>query len=129
MRGNLGLICRWLDANGRAVPHVARAAHSRLALERLVMGAFGHYLRYYIEVALAPSYDAAYISERLRIESTEVVEEALTKRKPNGTGRIFVGLHLGGIELPGLFAVHNAGVPITAAYACDSRPTLQLPTS
>jgi lauroyl/myristoyl acyltransferase len=114
VRGNLRLICHWLVANGKATPVVERAARSPLALERLVMGAFGHYLRYYIEVALAPSYDAAYLSERLTIESKEIVNEALAVRERTGEGRIFVGLHLGGIELPGLYAVRNAGVAITA---------------
>lgn len=125
VRGNLRLICRWLDANGRATPTVARAARSRIALERLVMGGFGHYMRYYIEVALAPSYDAAYLAKRLRIESKEIVEQALTARKPASGGRIFVGLHLGGIELPGLFAVHNAGVPITAPMEAIPNAPLQ----
>jgi KDO2-lipid IV(A) lauroyltransferase len=125
VRGNLRLICRWLVANGKATPVVARAARSPLALERLVMGAFGHYLRYYIEVALAPSYDAAYLSERLTIESKEIVNEALAARERSGEGRIFVGLHLGGIELPGLYAVRNAGVPITAPMEAIPNAPLQ----
>jgi phosphatidylinositol dimannoside acyltransferase len=125
VRGNLRLICCWLVANGRATPVVARAARSPVALERLVMGAFGHYLRYYIEVALAPSYDAAYLAERLVIESRDVVDDALGARERTGEGRIFVGLHLGGIELPGLYAVHNAGVPITAPMEAIPNAPLQ----
>jgi phosphatidylinositol dimannoside acyltransferase len=125
VRGNLRRICRWLDANGRATPIVARAARNPLALERLVMGAFGHYLRYYIEVALAPSYDAAYLAERLQIDSTDIVGEALAARERRSEGRIFVGLHLGGIELPGLYAVHNAGVPITAPMEAIPNAPLQ----
>jgi lauroyl/myristoyl acyltransferase len=125
VRGNLRLICRWLAANGRANEAVVRAARNRVALERLVMAAFGHYLRYYIEVALAPSYDAAYLSERLTIESKDIVREALAARERASEGRIFVGLHLGGIELPGLFAVHNAGVPITAPMEAIPNAPLQ----
>ena len=124
VRGNLRHICVWLADNGRATPIVATAARSRLALERLVVGAFGHYLRYYIEVALAPSYDVEYLRERLAIESADVVGEALAPSRDGG-GRIFVGLHLGGIELPGLYAVHNAGVPITAPMEAIPNAPLQ----
>jgi lauroyl/myristoyl acyltransferase len=124
VRGNLRHICVWLAENGRATPVVATAARSRFALERLVIGAFGHYLRYYVEVALAPSYDVEYLRERLSIQSADVVGEALAP-SPNGGGRIFVGLHLGGIELPGLYAVHNARVPITAPMEAIPNAPLQ----
>ena len=125
VRANLRHICRWLADQGRATSVVARAARNRLALERLVIGAFGHYLRYYVEVALAPSYNADDLRTRLTIESREIVSEALAARASKTEGRIFVGLHLGGIELPGLYAVHNAGVPITAPMEAIPNAPLQ----
>ena len=124
VRANLRHICAWLAASGRATPPVAAASRSWFALERLVVGAFGHYLRYYVEVALAPSYDVEYLRDRLAVEAADVVGEALSKG-PGGGGRIFVGLHLGGIELPGLYAVHNAGVPITAPMEAIPNAPLQ----
>lgn len=125
VRANLRQICRSLAASGRASPPVRAAVANRLALERLVMAAFGHYLRYYLEVALAPAYTPAYLAERLRVESPEPVAEALQQRSGEGTGRIFIGLHLGALELPGLFAVQRAGVPITAPMEAIPNAPLQ----
>ncbi len=125
VRANLRQISGWLAASGRGSVAARDAATSRVALERLVIKAFGHYLRYYLEVALVPVYTPAYLAERLRIESPEQVAEALPERSGDGRGRIFVGLHLGGLELPGLFAVQRAGVPITAPMEAIPNAALQ----
>ncbi|MDQ3880843.1 MAG: hypothetical protein M3295_07215, partial [Chloroflexota bacterium] len=125
VRANLRQICTWLAASPRATPPVRAAATNTLALERLVVTAFGHYLRYYLEVALVPAYTPAYLAERLRIESPDLIPEALPGRPADGVGRIFIGLHLGALELPGLLAVRRAGVPITAPMEAIRNAPLQ----
>lgn len=117
-RRNLRRVAEALAADGRASPSIAAAARDRRALERLVRDAFRHNARYYLEVALAPSYDERWLAERIVNESPELIEEAFAGGR--GTGRtpghavIFAGLHFGAIELPAFFLTQRVGLSVVA---------------
>jgi lauroyl/myristoyl acyltransferase len=122
VRRNLRRICTWLSETGQADARVAAAAHDPAALERLVRAAFGHYVRYYLEVVLTPGLDAAYFEERVVVETPDALEQAFGDA---GRGVILVGLHYGAIEMPGIFVVHMAGRPVTSPMEIVADPPLQ----
>ncbi|HEV8516426.1 MAG TPA: lysophospholipid acyltransferase family protein [Candidatus Limnocylindrales bacterium] len=121
VRANLERTCRGLVALGLADAPTAAAARDHRALERLVRSAFGHYLRSYLEMLLTSRYDVEYVRERVVIETPEAVERAFAP----GGGRIFLGLHFGAIEMPGIYVVHRAGRPVTAPMEIVANPLLQ----
>jgi phosphatidylinositol dimannoside acyltransferase len=104
-RRNLRRVATWLADNDRGTPLGRAAARDPRALERLVRGAYRHAARYYLEVARTPGLTAAYLEERIDVETPEGVAEAFTP----GTPAIFVGLHFGAIELPALFLAVRVG--------------------
>ncbi|HET7028030.1 MAG TPA: lysophospholipid acyltransferase family protein [Candidatus Limnocylindrales bacterium] len=104
-RRNLGRVCRWLAANDLGTPPARRASADERALERLVRLAFRHHARYYVEVARTPILDAAYLRNRLIIETPDTVEEAFAASPP----AVFVGLHFGAIELPAVLFAERVG--------------------
>jgi KDO2-lipid IV(A) lauroyltransferase len=104
-RRNLHRVVAWLDANDLGTPAVRRAATDVSALERLVRAAFRHHARYYLEVARTPRLTPRYIRDRLLVETPETVDEAFAASPPP----IFVGLHFGAIELPGLLFSQRVG--------------------
>jgi lauroyl/myristoyl acyltransferase len=122
VRANLKRICTWLAETGQGEARVTDAATDPAALERLVRAAFGHYVRYYLEVALTPGLDAAYFQERVTIETPEAIESAFGDRQ---RGVIIVGLHFGSIEMPGIFVVQRAGRPVTSPMEIVANPPLQ----
>lgn len=122
VRNNLNRICSWLAKTGQADARVAAAAADPAALEWLVRAAFGHYLRYYLEVALTPGLDAAYFQERVTVETPEAIERAFGKPE---RGVIVVGMHYGAIEMPGIFVVQRAGRPVTSPMEIVANPPLQ----
>ncbi len=122
VRSNLRRVCTWLVAEGMASPGVARAAGDPRALDRLVRRAFGHYLRSYLEVALASGFTPGHLADRLRMETTASAEEAVSHAQ-SGRGLLFVALHMGSLELPALYAVTRAGRPVTAPMeTLENRP-------
>jgi phosphatidylinositol dimannoside acyltransferase len=104
-RRNLRRVCRALAADGRGSPAVRAAANDPRQLERLVHSAFRHYARYYLEVARTPAMRPADLDRRLVVETPGLVEEAFAP----GRAVLFVGLHFGAIELPGMFLATRAG--------------------
>lgn len=122
VRSNLKRICTSLAETGRADTRVAAAATDPAALEQLVRAAFGHYLRYYLEVAITPGLDAAYFQERVTIETPETIERAFGDAQ---RGVIIVGLHFGAIEMPGIFVVQRAGRRVTSPMEIVANPPLQ----
>jgi len=78
------------------------------ALERLVRLAYGHAARYYLEVARAPGLRPSDIDEKVEVETPGAAADAF------GSGRasIYVGLHFGGIELPGMLLASRAGAAV-----------------
>jgi phosphatidylinositol dimannoside acyltransferase len=104
-RRNLRRVATWLADNDRGTSLARAAARDSRALERLVRGAYRHAARYYLEVARTPGLTAAYLEERIEVETPEGVAEAFTPGMP----AIFVGLHFGAIELPALFLAVRVG--------------------
>lgn len=121
VRANLARVCRGIVERGLADDRIADAATDPAALERLVRSAFGHYLRSYAELLLTPRYDLDYIAEHVTLETPEGAERAF---RP-GRGRIFLGLHFGAIEMPGIYVVRHAGSPVTAPMEIVPDPALQ----
>jgi KDO2-lipid IV(A) lauroyltransferase len=104
-RRNLHRVATWLDDHDRGTPLARSAANDSRALERLVREAYRHAARYYLEVARTPALTAAYLEERIEVETPEGVAEAFIPGRPS----IFVGLHFGAIELPALFLAVRVG--------------------
>ena len=94
-----------LAADGRGSDRVRAAATDPRALERLVRLAYRHAARYYLEVARLPALRVEDIDRGVVIETPEIIAEAFTP----GRGSIFIGLHFGAIELPGLLLASRVG--------------------
>jgi lauroyl/myristoyl acyltransferase len=120
-RANLHRVVAYLAEHEQGTETVRHAAVRRRSLEALVRSAFRHAVRYYLEVARTPGVTPAFIRERLLIETPEVVDTAFA----NGGPMIFVGLHFGAIELPGLYFVHRTGTTATVPMETIPDPELQ----
>jgi phosphatidylinositol dimannoside acyltransferase len=120
-RANLRRVVTHLAAQELGGEPVRLAAVRRRSLETLVRSAFRHAVRYYLEVARTPSVTPAFIRERLLIETPEVVDAAFAAGGP----MIFVGLHFGAIELPGLYFVSRTGSTATVPMETIPDPELQ----
>ncbi|HEY6057146.1 MAG TPA: hypothetical protein VIV06_03895, partial [Candidatus Limnocylindrales bacterium] len=120
-RRNLGRVVSSLAASGRASESVRVAARDPLALERLVRLAFRHNVRYYLEVARLPTLTPSVIDRILQVETPDTVDEAFD----GGGPVVFVGLHFGAIELPGLYLARRTGRRPLAPMETLDDPALQ----
>ena len=120
-RANLRRVVTYLAANDLGGEPVRQAAVRRRVLEALVRSAFRHAVRYYLEVARTPGVTPAFVRERLLIETPDVVDAAFAEIGP----MIFVGLHFGAIELPGLYFVNRTGTTATVPMETIPDPELQ----
>ena len=116
-RRNLRRVCQSLAASGRGSAAVQAAATDPVALERLVRSAFRHQVRYYLEVARGPSITPAYVDERLLLETPERIAEAVVP----GKAVLFVGLHLGSLELAVIFLAFRVGETVTPMETIEDR--------
>jgi hypothetical protein len=66
---------------------------------------FTNHARYYVELARAPKFTAAWVNERLEVENAEETAAWMKERR----ALILIGMHFGAIEVPGIFAVHRLG--------------------
>ena len=107
-RHNLRRVVQWMAANEVGDERYRRAASDPAALERLVKSAFHHHAYYNVELARAARYDAAWIADRLVIETPENVDRLMVRH-----AMILVGMHFGAIEMPGLLAVQRLGALVT----------------
>lgn len=127
-RRNLRRIVRALAADGRASPRMHAAASSRRSLELLVLAAFRHLARYYLEVARAQAYAREHVAGRIEDRSGGVFRQFLEARRGTGErpghGVVFVGLHLGALEFPS-YLLTEAGVRITAPMETIPNEPLQ----
>ena len=119
-RRNLGRVVAALDASGRGSPRVRAAAHDARALERLVVSAFRHDTRYYLEILRVPSLTPAIFDSRVVVDTPETVEAAFV-----GGPVIFVSPHLGPIELPALYLAHRSGRTFVGPMETLDDPPLQ----
>ena len=107
-RLNLQRVCSWLVEHDMATDRVRVAATDPEALERLLRLAFRHAARYYLEVARAPALNERVLTDRLVVETPDIVERAL-----DGGAVIIVGLHFGAIELPAAYFALRTGLAVT----------------
>ena len=114
-RRNLRRVCVALAESGRGSPAVRAAATDPQALERLVQSAFRHAARYYLEVARNPAVTREYVAQRLTLDTPEVIAEAVVP----GKAVLFVGLHLGSVELAALFLAFRVGQTVTPMETLD----------
>ncbi len=119
-RRNLGRVVAALDASGRGTPRARAAAGDPGALERLVVAAFRHDTRYYLEVLRVPSLTPAIFEDRVVVETPEAVEQAFA-----GGPVIFVSPHFGSIELPALYLANRTGKTFIAPMETVDDPPLQ----
>jgi KDO2-lipid IV(A) lauroyltransferase len=120
-RANLRRVVTYLAEQELGGETVRHAAVRRRSLEALVRSAFRHAVRYYLEVARTPAITPAFIRERLLIETPEVVDAAFAEVG----AMVFVGLHFGAIELPGLYFVNRTGSTATVPMETIADPELQ----
>jgi lauroyl/myristoyl acyltransferase len=120
-RANLRRVVTYLAEHELGGDTVRHAAVRRRSLEALVRSSFRHAVRYYLEVARTPRVTPGFIRERLLIETPEVVDAVFATGGP----MIFVGLHFGAIELPGLYFVNRTGLSATVPMETIADPELQ----
>ena len=127
-RRNLRRVSTALAADGQAAPHLQAAARSRLGLERLVLAAFRHLGRYYLEVARGPAFARERVSARIEDRAAgpfdELVAAGLGRGGGPDKGVIFVGLHLGALEFPS-YRLAEVGIRMTAPMEVIDNPALQ----
>ncbi len=114
-RRNLRRVCVALAESGRGSPAVRAAATDPQSLERLVQSAFRHAARYYLEVARNPAVTREDVEQRLQLDTPEVIAEAVVP----GKAVLFVGLHLGSVELAVLFLAFRVGETVTPMETLD----------
>ena len=114
-RRNLRRVSRALAASGRGSSAVRAAADDPVALERLVRSAFRHSARYYVEVARGPGITAAYVDERLQLETPELIADAVVP----GKAVLFVGLHFGSVEMAAFFLAYQVGETVSPMETVD----------
>ena len=120
-RRNFARVSAYLVERGMANPRIADAAADPRALDALVRAAFRNAARYHVELTRVPRWDAAMFRNRVLVETPEVVEEAFADGRPV----IFLGLHFGAIELPGIYLADRTGRPTTAPMETLADPALQ----
>jgi phosphatidylinositol dimannoside acyltransferase len=120
-RRNLQRVSAYLAERGRGSEQVRAAAADPAALEQLVRAAFREGARYYLEVARLPSVTPEKLAERLLVETPDVVEAAFARPGP----MVFVGMHFGAIELPGLYLSERSGLAATVPMETLGDPELQ----
>jgi KDO2-lipid IV(A) lauroyltransferase len=119
-RRNLARVVGALDASGRGSARVRAAARDPRALERLVVSAFRHDARYYLEILRVPRLTPVIFERTVVVETPEVVEAAFA-----GGPVVFVSAHLGPIELPGLYLASRSGRTFVAPMETIDDPPLQ----
>ena len=117
-RRNLRRVAGDLARRDRGSALVRAAATDPRALERLVRLTYRHAARYYLEVARAPGLRPRDIDEQVEVETADEAARAFASGRPS----IYVGLHFGAIELPGMLLATRAGAAVAPMEAvADAR--------
>jgi KDO2-lipid IV(A) lauroyltransferase len=124
-RRNLQRVCRSLVARGGATPRVAAAADGGRPLDDLVGDLFGHWVVSYLEGAMAPRYDAATLRARVRLTDPVTTAAALAPSAAGEPGRIYTGLHLGSVEIAGLYAARLSSLSLAGPMERVGNPVLR----
>ncbi|MEW5990078.1 MAG: lysophospholipid acyltransferase family protein [Chloroflexota bacterium] len=120
-RRNFRRVAEHLVSRDLGGARIRAAATDDRALERVVRLAFGHAVRYYLDMARLPGRSAADFERRLIVETPDTVMDAFGKPGP----MVFVAMHFGAVEAPALFAVARTGSPVTAPMETLDDPALQ----
>lgn len=120
-RRNMRRIAGWLAEREMGPPEARAAATDPVALERLVRELFRSAARYYIELTRTPVMGGSYALARMVIDDPEVLDEALDRLD----GTMFIGLHLGSIELPVAYLTARTGRVTMAPMEAVPDPALQ----
>ncbi len=123
-RANLARVCGALEATGRATPRVSAAARDAGALDELVRDVFGHWFVSYLESAIAPRYDAATVRRRVRLTDPGLTAAAIAPVPPGSPGPVFTGLHLGAVEMGGIYAARIGSIRIAGPMERVRNPIL-----
>jgi KDO2-lipid IV(A) lauroyltransferase len=123
-RRNLTRICAWLVAEGRATPRVARAARDARAMDRLVRDAFGHHARYYLEVLRRQTLSREYLEARIDFGDWRPIDAAFAELAA-GRGLMYLGLHLGSMEVPAQYAIIRTGKTMMTLMETVADPAVQ----
>jgi phosphatidylinositol dimannoside acyltransferase len=118
-RRNLRRVALDLAERERGSAAVRAAATDPQALESLVRRAYRHAARYYLEVLRTPALRPDRLADMLDVETPATVDAAFA-----GGPVLFVGLHFGAIELPGLFLASRVGGAVAPMETVDD-PHLQ----
>ena len=120
-RRNFRRVAEHLVARDLGGSRIRAAATDDRALERVVRAAFGHAVRYYVDMARLPGRSAADFERRLIVETPDTVADAFGSPGP----MVFVAMHFGAVEAPALFAVARTGNHVTAPMETLDDPALQ----
>ncbi|MFN8520394.1 MAG: hypothetical protein U0667_13580 [Chloroflexota bacterium] len=123
-RANLARVCRSLATTDHASPRVVAAAHDERVLDDLVRDVFGHWFVSYLEGAMAPRYDAAALRRRVRLADPALTAAALAPVADGAPGPIFAGLHLGSVEMAGLYAARTGSIRVAGPMERVANPVL-----
>jgi KDO2-lipid IV(A) lauroyltransferase len=109
-RRNLARVTRWMAEHDVGSDRGRLAGRDSRVLERLVRDAFRQSVRYNLILARGSTMDARYVRRRVSLETPGVLEAALAEP----AGALFVGLHMGSMELPALYLSQITGRPAVA---------------
>jgi lauroyl/myristoyl acyltransferase len=124
VRANLGRVCRALVASGDASPRIGAAARDARVLDDVVRDVFGHWFVAYLEGAVAPGYDASTVRRRVRPADPGLTAVAVAPVPVGEPGPIFAGLHLGSVEMAGMYAVRVGSMRVAGPMERVRNPIL-----
>jgi KDO2-lipid IV(A) lauroyltransferase len=124
-RANLARVCAALDAAGTAGSRAVAAAHDERILDDLVRDVFGHWFVSYLESAMATRYSEGDVRRRIRVDDPALTAAALSAVPAGAPGPIFTGLHIGSVEMAGMYAARTASMRIGGPMERISNPVLQ----
>ncbi len=118
---NLGLVTRWMATNRVGSDRGRAAASDQRAFATLVRDAFRHLVRYNIVLARGATMDAEYVRSRFVLDTPGATEWVLG----GPPGPLFVGLHMGSMELPAYYLSGLTGRTAVAPVERLRDPLLQ----
>lgn len=120
-RENLARVTRWMAEHEVGSERGRAAGRDARILEDLVRDAFRHSVRYNLILTRGPIMDARYVAKWVVIDTLDVLLAALAEP----AGALFVGLHMGSMELPALYLSQVTGRPAVAPTETLGDPLLQ----
>jgi KDO2-lipid IV(A) lauroyltransferase len=120
-RRNLARVTRWMAEHEVGSERGRLAGRDPKVLEELVRAAFRQSVRYNLILARGSTMDARYVERWMVIDTLDVLHTALAEP----AGALFVGLHMGSMELPALYLSQITGRPAVAPTETLSDPLVQ----